>query len=516
MAFVGKIFKGAVHLNEKLRRTRKDISQSQEETLRKLLKKATKTAFGKSFGFENMLKSSGIKADYSTRVPLFDYDSIFEQWWHRSLAGERDVCWPGKVSYFALSSGTTGASSKQIPVTLDMLMAMRKAGFWHWCTLKNHNMPGSFYQKQILMLGGSTHFTQLGNIYEGDLSGILTGNLPYWINFFYKPGREIAKERDWNSKLNMMVRAAAGWDIGIVTGVPAWVQILIERIIDHYRVSNIHDIWPNFNIYVHGGVCFKPYKENFSRLLGREVICLDTYLASEGFIAFEKLNGTKSMSLVLDNGIYYEFIPFNNENFTIDGNLKPCVSAVPMFGVEEEKEYAIVLSTCAGAWRYIIGDTVRFTNVEKQELVITGRIKHFMNLCGEHLSVDNMNQAICQVASELDMNIKEFALAGIPYKNLFAHKWYIGAEQSVDKQQLRNRLDEALLELNDDYRTERKAAIKEVLVEMLPNETFYEWMKLKGKLGGQHKFPRVLRGEQLKEWENFLYYEKPDQCRMLP
>jgi phenylacetate-coenzyme A ligase PaaK-like adenylate-forming protein len=504
MAIVSNIFSGAIKLNRKLSRSRNDVHKVQEKTLRKLLKTAANTDFGRDFGFNSLLKSDDLLAKFATAVPYFDYDSIATKYWNRAVAGERDVCWPGEVKNFALSSGTTGSPSKKIPITRDMLMSIRKASFRQMCTMQDHDLPKNFYEKGMLMLGGCTHLERVENAFMGDLSGILTGKLPIWMHRFYKPGHQISKERDWNKKLDLITEAAHKWDIGIVAGVPAWVQMLFEKMIKHYGVSNIHDIWPNLKFYVHGGVSFAPYRESFKKLFGSEMYYLETYLASEGFMAYERVNGTGSMSLILENGVYYEFIPFNRQNFTEDGHVKPDAQSINLSQVEQGVEYALVISTCAGAWRYLIGDTVRFTDVANQELVITGRIRQFLSLCGEHLSVENMNVAITRLGEEFQADIREFTVAGITDENNFAHRWWIGTDKALDKNRVEKRLDEILKELNDDYRTERGAALKGFSVEILPNDSFYQWMQEQGKFGGSHKFPRVLSSNQLASWQNSL------------
>jgi GH3 auxin-responsive promoter len=263
-------------------------------------------------------------------------------------------------------------------------------------------------------------------------------------------------------------------------------------------------VWPNLRVYVHGGVSFDPYRKGFEKLLGRPISYIETYLASEGFIAYQASPRHGSMKLVLNNGIFYEFVPFNDNNFLPTGELSPKAKTVPIDEVEEGKEYALLLSTCAGAWRYLIGDVIKFTSVEESEIVITGRTKHFLSLCGEHLSVDNMNKAIEMVSDELNIDIKEFSVAGIPHGTLFAHHWYVGTDQAVDALLLKERLDHFLKNLNDDYATERSAALKDVYVDVLPVKTFYGWMESMGKSGGQNKFPRVLKNAQLEEWQKFI------------
>lgn len=510
MPILGSIIKGAIEFPSKIpfERIRKHSpSKQQEVTLRKLISKAQYTSLGEEYGFDEILENRNLIKAFQKKVPIFDYNSIHQKWWYRTLQGESFVAWPGKVKYFALSSGTSEATSKYIPVTSDMLRAIKRTSVRQIFSLSKYDCPKEFYEKGILMLGGSTHLLFNGTYYEGDLSGITTGNIPFWFQHFYKPGNRISKERDWNTKLEEIIRKAKDWDIGVIVGVPAWLQILIERIIAHYKVQTIHDIWPNLSIYVHGGVSFAPYQKTFEKLLAKPLTYIETYLASEGFVAFQSRPNVNGMQLVLDNGIFYEFIPFNNENFDDEGNVLPGAQTLILEEVEEGKEYALLLSSCAGAWRYLIGDTIKFTSKKLSEIVITGRIKHFLNLCGEHLSQDNMNRAIQLLEEQMDISIPEFTVAGIKHDTMFAHKWYLGLSEnynSIDAETIRQQIDQNLKDLNDDYRVERIAAIKDVKVELLPLDLFYQYMKRLGKEGGQNKFPRVIKKEQLNRWEEYL------------
>jgi len=358
------------------------------------------------------------------------------------------------------------------------------------------------------MLGGSTHLNDRGTFFEGDLSGITASQIPFWFQHFYKPGQEIAKTRNWNDKLEKITRNAMEWDIGVVVGVPAWIQILIEKIVAYYNVNTIHDIWPNLTIFVHGGVSFDPYRKGFEKLLGKSIYYIETYLASEGFIAYQALPNRRSMRMVLNNGIFYEFIPFNQRNFDWEGNLLPGAETIIIDQVEEEKEYALLLSTNAGSWRYLIGDVIKFVSKKELEIIISGRTKHFMSLCGEHLSLENMNKAIELTADQLNIRIKEFTVSGVSYQNLFAHHWFVGSDDPVNGEELKFCLDEKLKTLNDDYRVERRAALKEIIVDVLPTQSFYKWMAIQGKEGGQNKFPRVLNKKKYREWRKFLEAEQ--------
>jgi hypothetical protein len=278
----------------------------------------------------------------------------------------------------------------------------------------------------------------------------------------------------------------------------------MEKIIRYYKVKNVHEIWPNLMVYVHGGVSFDPYRKGFEKLLGKPVHYIETYLASEGFIAYQAYPNRRSMRLVLNHGIFYEFVPFEDKNFDANGEIKPDADAVMIDEVEEGKDYALLMSSCAGAWRYLIGDVIKFTSLEESEIVITGRTKHFLSLCGEHLSVDNMNKAIEMVSNDFNVAIKEFTVAGIHHDSLFAHHWYVGTDDKVNPEKLKEKIDEHLKALNDDYAVERSAALKEIFVEVLPVKTFYAWMESKGKVGGQNKFPRVIKNALLEDWKSFL------------
>ncbi len=470
---------------------------------------ASRTEFGKYYNFQDILKAfrKGEKEFhrvFSRNIPIHTYNKMYADWWKLSLKGVKNVTWPGRTKYFALSSGTSESASKHIPVTKDMTKAIQRTSLRQILTLSKYDLPSDFFTGGILMLGGSTHLNKKGNYFDGDLSGIQAARLPFWFQHFYKPGKKIAKTRNWDNKLNEITKKAKDWDIGIIVGVPAWIQILMEKIIAYHRVDNIHEIWPNLLVYVHGGVSFDPYRKGFEKLLGKPIHYIETYLASEGFIAFQAYPNRRTMRIVLNNGIFYEFVPFEDKNFDANGDIKPDAEAVTIGEVEEGKEYAILLSTCAGAWRYLIGDVIKFTSLEDSEIVITGRTKHFLSLCGEHLSVENMNKALELACEELNITAKEFTVAGIPHGTLFAHHWYVGSDDKVDKKLLRDKIDQHLKELNDDYAVERSAALKDVHVDVLPVQTFYDWMQSKGKIGGQNKFPRVIKGAQLEDWKSFI------------
>lgn len=484
-----------------------DPRRQQIKVLKKLLRKARFTQFGQLYKFDEILMSRHPGKKFQQFVPTYDYSKLFAQWWHKAKDGIPDVCWPGVIHYFALSSGTSEAASKFIPITKDLIRSNTITSFKQLLSLaKYEDVPRSAIGKGWLMLGGSTQLQKGPTYFAGDLSGIQQKNIPFWFQGLglYKPGKKIAREKDWAKKLEEIVDNAPNWDIGFIVGVPAWLQLCMEKIIERYQLNNIHEMWPNLAFYVHGGVAMEPYKKGFEKLLGKPITYIETYLASEGFLAYQNRQDARGMHLALNNNIFFEFVPFDEHNFDIDGNMIDNPQTFMIHEIEEHKDYAILISTNAGTWRYAIGDTVKLVDKQKSEIIITGRTKHFLSLVGEHLSVDNMNKAIEMVSEELNISIPEFTVAGEPCGLFFAHHWFVATDDIVNNEDLRNRIDEKLKELNDDYEVERNHALKDVIVTVLPEETFMDFMKSKGKVGGQHKFPRVLKGKMLEDWQRFL------------
>jgi hypothetical protein len=483
----------------------------QIKVLKKLLKKARFTEFGQRYRFDDVLMSNHPGKKFQENVPTFDYNKIYDAWWYKTKEGIPDVCWPGVIKYFALSSGTSDATSKFIPITKDLIRANTVTSFNQLLSLtKYEHIPRSSVGKGWLILGGSTQLQKGPTYFAGDLSGIQQRNIPFWFQGLglYKPGKKIAKVKDWATKLEEVVNNAPNWDIGFIVGVPAWLQLCMEKIIEKYGLKNIHEMWPNLAFYVHGGVALEPYKKGFDKLLGKPITYIETYLASEGFLAYQNRQDAAGMHLALNNNVFFEFVPFDQHNFDAEGNMVDEPEAFMIHEIEEDKDYAILISTNAGAWRYAIGDTVKLVDRERSEIIITGRTRHFLSLVGEHLSVDNMNKAIEMVSDDLNISIPEFTVAGVPYGTFFAHQWYVATDDKADAADLKTRIDTKLKELNDDYEVERKHALKDIMVSVLPESTFMEFMKAKGKIGGQHKFPRVLKGKMLEDWQMFLKGEK--------
>ena len=484
-----------------------DARRQQIKVLKKLLRKARFTQFGQLFKFDEILLSRHPGKKFQQNVPTYDYTKIYNEWWYKTLEGIPDVCWPGVIKFFALSSGTSDASSKYIPITKELIRSNTITGIKQLVSMAKYDkVPASSIGKGWLMIGGSTQLQKEATYYAGDLSGIQQKNLPLWFRTMglYKPGKKIAREKDWSKKLEEVVENAPNWDIGFIVGVPAWLQICLEKIIERYKLNNIHEMWPNLAFYIHGGVAMEPYKKGFVKLLGKPITYIETYLASEGFLAFQSRQETRGMQLVLNNNIFFEFVPFDEKNFDTDGNMVTNPEVYMIHEIEEDKDYAILISTNAGTWRYAIGDTVKLIDRERNEIIITGRTKHFLSLVGEHLSVDNMNRAIELASEEMNVSIPEFTVAGVPHGNSFAHEWYIATDDKVDPLKFAALLDEKIKDLNDDYEVERMHALKAVTVNVLPEMVFMDFLKSKGKLGGQHKFPRVLKGKVLEEWKLFI------------
>ena len=503
MPVIGSLIKGLISLRDKVVSEPEPVD-AQEEVLRGLLEKAKSTAFGKHYNFEELLKAPNIRKAFSERIPFFDYNKINEEWWRKMHEGEEDVTWPGKPPYFALSSGTTGKTSKRIPVTEDMVEAIRQTGIKQVGALANFDLPADFFEREIMMLGSSTDLDKKEDHEEGEISGISASNIPFWFRNFYKPGSDIAQIEDWDERVLEIAKKAKEWDIGAITGIPSWTELMIKKVIEYHNVKTIHDIWPNLKVYSTGGVAFEPYEKSFNELLEHPVVVIDTYLASEGFMAFQSRPETMSMKLVLDNGIYFEFVPFKAEYINEDGSLKPDSPVIPLEEVKAEEDYVLVISTVSGAWRYIIGDTIKFTDVERHEIRITGRTKFFLNVVGSQLSVNKMNDAVKELEQKFKVNIPEYTISAIKKDGEFIHKWYLGIEGEANENELADALDITLKEANKNYKVARSKALKGVEVVAVSPDVFYEWNAKNKKKGGQVKMEKVMKEEKFAEWEKFV------------
>lgn len=503
MAIIGEIIKRVIDVSG-LMDFGSDPETSQRKVLLQLIDSAKYTAFGKKYNFEDILLSDNVVDRFRKEVPVHDYDKMFKEWWHYLLEGHQNITWPGGQRYFALSSGTT-SHSKHIPVTDDMLDAIRKSGMQQIMSLKNFDLPGEFFEKQILMLGSSTKLQEKDDHLEGEISGISAANIPSWFKRYYKPGSKIAALNNWDDKVRKIAKEAPKWDIGSITGIPSWTELMLKEVVRYNKLDTIHDIWPNLAVYTSGGVAFDPYRKSFEKLLARPIIYIDTYLASEGYLATQKRPNTSSMELIVDNGVFFEFVPFTDENIDENGAVKQGVQTFTFADVKENTSYILLISTVAGAWRYMIGDTVMITDKEQAAIKITGRTKHYLNVVGEQLSVHQMNAAMAEVAQKYDLEIKEFTVAALLKEEEYLNKWFIGANKTIKATaDLTHDLDQYLRSHNKNYDVARTKALKKIEVELIPTEYFYKWSEETKKLGGQVKIPRVLKEEDFIAFEQFV------------
>jgi len=503
MSILGEFIKGAIVLKDKLTAEMKPIDE-QKQVLLYLLEKAKSTAFGQHYNFEAILNSDFPLKNFLKAIPYFNYHKINEEWWYRLHEGEENITWPGIPDYFALSSGTTGKSSKRIPVTNEMISAIRDAGIAQVSALANFDLPAEFFEKGILMLGSSTDLAKKDNHLEGEISGISASNIPFWFRSYYKPGEEISQIEDWDERVQKISDQAKSWDIGALSGIPSWIELMLEKVIKDHNLKHIHEIWPNLQVYTSGGVAFGPYKKSFNALLGKPITIIDTYLASEGFIAFQARPATGAMKLVTNNGIYFEFIPFEPKYIKSDGSLTDDAPSVGLAEAQKNQDYALVISTVAGAWRYLIGDTIEFTDVERAEIKITGRTKFFLNTVGSQLSVNKLDDAVGELEAVFDVKIPEYTLCAKRFDDDFYHSWYLGCDTILDAEKVAAELDKFLKKANKNYKVARSKALKGVKVSLISHTIFHEWNAANKKKGGQVKMERVMGEEKFKTWEAFV------------
>lgn len=501
MSITGNLLKETARLSyEFLPRTIRN--QAQDFTLEKLLQKAKKTELGMHFDFEGILNHPDTTAEFMRKLPLYTYGDFHREWLHKPLTGAKNVIWPGKINYFALSSGTTVDASKKIPVSDRMIRHFQRTSFQQLAELYEFDLHPKFYNSSVLTVGGSTKLERTKDYLQGDLSGILQKNKSIVFKPFTKPNSGIAKLTDWNEKMEQIIAKAPSWDIGVIAGVPTWVLMLLSGIVKTYKLKSIHDIWPNFSLYLHGGVFLDGYKEKIEALCGKEVFFQNTLLASEGYFAYQKNVYVKGLNLLLNHGVFYEFLEEKYFSFVNDQRSVRELPTLSLSQVEEGKNYGLVISTCSGLWRYLIGDVIRFQDLKEFRFDLVGRVSQTLNSVGEHLSVENLNEAVNKTAATMDLNVQEYCV--YPSKNGNRHNWYIGVTSKVDCRRFEVELNSNLCALNDDYKTLRKYMLKSPKVIALPVEKFYEFLESRNKLGGQHKFTRVMNKNQALAWEAFL------------
>ena len=459
----------------------------QYELFNKLVKTAAKTEWGKKYDY------SSIKSieEYQNRVPVSDYDE-FKGYIDRLRKGEANLIWPTEIKWFAKSSGTTSDKSKFIPVSHEALEDCHFRGGKDMLAIYCHNNPDTeIFNGKGLALGGSNRISEFNtNSYFGDISAILVQNLPFWAEMLRTPDISIALMDNWEVKLDVIANSTITEDVTNISGVPSWNLMLLKKILEITGRSNIMEVWPNLEIFFHGGVSFVPYREQFKKLIPSDQMnYLETYNASEGFFGIQDQLDSDEMLLMLDYGIFYEFIPMAELD-------KEHPKAITLEQVKTNTNYALLISTNGGLWRYLIGDTIVFTSTKPYRIKISGRTKNFINAFGEEVIVDNTDKALAKACEATGAIISEYTAAPIflGEADSAAHEYLIEFEkQPPDIDKFVNELDNELKNLNSDYEAKRTADIllKKPVVNIMQEGTFFKWLKSKGKIGGQNKVPRL-------------------------
>lgn len=458
----------------------------QEEWLQDLVKTAQATEWGKKYGYESISTVD----DFKDRIPIQDYDSI-KPYIERMMNGEQNILWPSTIKWFAKSSGTTSDRSKYIPVSQEALEECHYAGGKDLLSIYCLNCPdNNLFEGKGLVLGGSHQINALGKTSSGDLSAIIVQNLPFWAEYHRFPDIELTLNPNFEEKIEKIAHLGLTENITSLSGVPTWNVVLAKRMLEISGKSNLLEIWPNLEFYFHGGVSFKPYREQFKQLIPSDTMYyLENYNASEGYFAIQDLPDSDEMLLMLDYGIYYEFMPMENLH---DEHPK----TLTLSEVELNKNYAIIISTNAGLWRYMIGDTIRFTSLYPFRIQVSGRTKQYINVFGEELIVDNAEDGISEACKQTGAIVKDYTAGPVYFdgNEAGAHEWVIElAKEPSSRIEFVTVLDEAVRKINSDYDAKRfnNLALKEPIVHFAKEGTFYRWMKERGKLGGQNKVPRL-------------------------
>jgi hypothetical protein len=460
---------------------------TQEKVFTSLVSEAKNTFFGKEHSF-NSIKSH---KDFVAQIPLRTYED-FTPYIDKAISGQENVLWPGKTQWFSKSSGTTASKSKLVPVSSQAIQDCHYKGGKDLLSIYYHNNPkAKLFNGKHLILGGNTDVNKLNEkSYFGDLSAIIVKNLPFWCEIRRTPNKKIALMDNWDEKIDKMAEAVIKEDVCILAGVPSWMLVLLNKVLEKSGKESLSEVWPNLVFYMHGGVNFEPYKNQFEKLIQNPNLnYYQTYNASEGFFALQNENKANDMLLMLDYGIYYEFIPMDKFRGTDS-------ETITLADVEVGKNYALVISTNAGLWRYIIGDTVRFTSTYPFKIQVSGRTKHFVNAFGEELIIDNTDKAIATTVAKTNSALSEYTVAPVFFneKSSGAHQWLIEFEKEPnDIVEFTKLLDNELKVLNSDYEAKRfnNMVLKEPQITVVAKGTFHKWLEEKGKLGGQNKIPRL-------------------------
>lgn len=464
----------------------KHPNEVQEELLMSVIRAAENTVVGKKYDFFS-IKSY---ATFSDRIPISSYEDL-EPLIERTRKGEQQIFWNTPIKWFAKSSGTTNAKSKFIPVSSEALEDCHYKGSKDLlCLYLNNNENSELFIGKSLRLGGSSQIYENNNTFFGDLSAILIENMPIWAEYSSTPSNKISLMSEWETKIPAIINEAKNENVTSFAGVPSWMLVLMNKVLEESGKKSLFEIWPNLEVYFHGGVSFDPYRAQYQKILPNDSFkYYEIYNASEGFFAIQDLNNSNDLLLMLDYGIFYEFIPMD-----VFGTTNQV--AIRLSDVVLHKNYAIVISTNAGLWRYLLGDTVRFTSLHPYRIRVTGRTKHHINVFGEELMVENTDNAIAKACQLTNSEVVDYTVAPIFMKDkeIGAHEWMIEFKKNPkDSVAFSQILDEALQGLNSDYEAKRKnnMTLNPIVLHLARPNLFYDWLKEKNKLGGQNKIPRL-------------------------
>jgi len=473
-----------VHQLDLIRRYPAEV---QQETFLKLIAKAADTEWGKKYHYGSINTIS----EFQRRVPLQTYDEV-KVYINRLRQGEQNLLWPGEIKWFAKSSGTTNDKSKFLPVSKESLEECHFKGGKDVLAVYCQNNPETrIFSGKGLTLGGSHKIDNYSTqSYYGDLSAILIENLPFWTEFIRTPSHEVALLEKFEEKLDRIARESVQENVTSLAGVPSWNLVMLKYILSATGAGSILDIWPNLELFIHGGVSFIPYRDQFRNLIPSDNMhYLEAYNASEGFFAIQDNPAENDMLMMLDYGIFYEFIP-------VDQLDNPDPKALTIQEVEKDTNYALIISTNSGLWRYMIGDTIRFTSVYPHKIIISGRTRHFINVFGEEVIIDNADKALRIACEKTNSEITDYTAAPVFMSNekQGAHEWLIEFNNPPENlDYFATLLDHALMSINSDYEAKRyrNLTLDKPIVRQAVRGTFYQWLELKGKLGGQNKVPRL-------------------------
>lgn len=458
----------------------------QNELLLSLIDFAKNTEIGKTYNFASIKNYK----TFAERVPIKNYEG-WQDVIERSRQGESNIFWPSPIKWFAKSSGTTRAKSKFIPVSPESLEDCHYAASKDLlCMYLNNNEDSQLFTGKSLRLGGSKELYKQNGTAFGDLSAILIDNMPFWAEFSSTPSNKVSLMSDWEHKMEAIVNETIDENVTSLAGVPSWMLVLLNNVLETTGNESLHDIWPNLEVYFHGGVSFTPYKDQYKNILpNKNFKYYETYNASEGFFAIQDRNNSDELLLMLDYGIFYEFISMNIYATSRE-------KAIPLSEVKLNQNYAVIITTNAGLWRYKIGDTIRFTSLNPYRIKITGRTKHHINVFGEELIIENAEDALKKVCKRTKAEIIDFTAAPIfmEGKEKGAHEWLIEFKTPPNDLNYFNELfDNALKSLNSDYEAKRynNLTLNKPKINIARQNLFYDWLKQNNKLGGQHKIPRL-------------------------